>query len=249
MTGTVSGVRAPASGTLALAVQAVAGDAAGLRGARALLDGGVVDVAAFGPAGCAPGTCPAGGIVRLAVDTRAVPDGPHRLAIVVEDGDGALTTLLDQPILVANVVVPLTATVVLTFGSGRGATPPSPVTGGGVDPGAEQARGCRAARLTVLLDARRRQVRRGAVVLRRDRAYRFAGRLTCRRDGARRAAPRGTRIAVRRPGGAPERAVRVGAGGRFAIRLRIERAGAVVFVLREAAGGPVRVRIPVRVAR
>ncbi len=250
MTGTVSGVRDPAGGTMALAVQAVADDAAGVRAARVLLDGRTADAAPFGAAGCAAGACPDAGIARLAVDTRAVADGLHRLAVLVEDGNGAETTLLDQAITVANVVAPLPSTVELTFGSGS-PPPGTPPTVGGGEPGAPGTTpvACRALRLTVELDARRPEVRRGAVVLRRDKRHRFEGRLTCRRDGRRRAAPRGSDIAIRRPGGMPSRTVDADADGRFAVRVRLERSGVIVFSARDAAGERVQVRIAVRVRR
>ena len=48
------------------------------------------------------------GIARLAVDT-ARGDGPHRLAVLVEKGNGA-EPRLDQAITGANVVAPLPST-------------------------------------------------------------------------------------------------------------------------------------------
>ncbi len=81
--------------------------------------------------------------------------------------------------------------------------------------------------------------------------YRFRGRLTCRVDGRRRSAPRGTAVEVRElvRGRLARRSVtRVRAKGELRTRVAARSARTIVFRIRGAGGRYATVRIAVRVA-
>ena len=116
-TGAVGGVRDPAAGTLELTVQASEHGGAGLRSAAVTLAGELLDAAPFDDPACTAGTCPAVGSVNLLAPTTGVPDGPQRLEVTVEDGNGDVVHLVDRTVTVANVQPPYSSTVTLTIGS------------------------------------------------------------------------------------------------------------------------------------
>jgi hypothetical protein len=256
VSGAVGGVRDPASGVLELWVQASESGDAGLRTARAMLAGQLLDTAHFDDPACAAGSaveCPAAGGVGLRVPTTAVPDGERRLEVAIVDGNGVAVHVLDRTITVANTPIPWTSTVTIGIGS-SGTTSPSPApgdggSGGGPGPGGG-AIGCRSPRLSVSLAQRPLRWRRGTPVLLAGRNYRFRGRLTCVIDARRRAAPRGTRVElrhVRRGRTIARRNVPVGANGRIRARLMFRSSRSLVFRVRAADGKRVQVRIPIRV--
>jgi hypothetical protein len=248
--GAVGGVRDPAAGLLELSVQAVETQGNGLRRAKAILGGITLDSAFFADPDCTPGSCPAVGGVILRVPTRAVVDGTQRLEVTVEDGAGTVTHVVDQLVTVNN--APVVSTPSVTVSVGGGAKTPQPDDGGPgpVGPGAQD--GCRSPRLSMFLAQRPLRVRRGVPVLAANRKYRFAGRLTCVRDGKRKPAPRGTRVDVRDrcDGRTIERQdARVRGDGALAVKLAHRRSCTVVFRIRGAGGQLVSVRIPIRVVR
>ena len=214
--GAVGGVTDPAAGVLELTVYATDGGA-GLLRATTALDGRTLDEARFGDA-------PAVGSVTLHLPTTVVADGVHRLRVDVEDAAGNVAVLVDRDIRVANTPVVSTATVVVTVGSGG-----TPVT-----PSADTASVCRSPRLSMMLDQRPLRFEDGVPVLAAGRNYRFSGRLTCRADGHRRPAPRGTLVA----------GAKVRADGRIVVRVASRSARVITF---RVAGAGVAVRIPVRV--
>jgi hypothetical protein len=250
-TGAVGGVRDPAAGPLGLTVQASENGGAGLRSAAVTLGGELLDVAPFDDPACTAGTCPAVGSVTLLAPTTGVPDGPQRLEVTVEDGNGDMVHVLDRTVTVANDQPPYSSTVTLTIGSNP-ATGPSGAT---QDPpggaGAQQS-GCQAPRLSVVLARRPARVRRGLPLLTAGKRHRFLGRLTCLAGTRRVNASAGTPIGLRHwVGGRIElqRVVRVGTRGRFAVRARVPSRRVLAFRARSATGNVVRVRIRVGVIR
>ena len=248
----VGGLRNPAAGTLQLTVQAVETDGIGLRRATAILGGHTLDTQYFGEdPGCAPGACPTVATVALAVPTGAVPDGPARLEVTVEDAAGSVTRVVDQTITIANRPVVSNPTVVVTVGGG--AKKPQTGPGGPGGPaGPSGNHGCRSPRLSMFLAQRPLRIKRGVPVLAAGRKYRFRGRLTCVVDGRRKAAPRGTLVQVRdrRKGRSIVRPVaRVKVGGAIVVKLAHRRSCTVIFRVRGAGGNLVSVRIPIRVVR
>jgi hypothetical protein len=247
----VGGVRDPAAGALNLRVQASETSGVGLRTARAALADQPVVAAHFGDPSCAPAaatTCPATGGAALTIDTTAVADGVQRLVVTVEDGAGNLKTVLDRTVRVANTRPP--SDVTLRFGGGIAPTEPADPGGSGGVAG-EQSE-CRRPRLAVALTQRPLWVHQGRAVLAPGRRYRFSGRLTCRVDGRRRSAPRGTQVELRRfvRGRMIVRSsARVRARGRFVAQLRFRRSMVVAFRFRGAGGRLVQVRLPVIVTR
>ena len=94
--------------------------------------------------------------------------------------------------------------------------------------------------------------RRGVPVLAAGRKYRYKGRLTCRIDGRRRAAPPGLRVQLRnrlRGSTYSEPSIRVRRRGVIVVRLAYRRSRVVIFRVVAANGDAVRVRIPIRVVR
>ncbi len=113
---------------------------------------------------------------------------------------------------------------------------------------------CRAPRLSVSLVTAPLRIRRGVPVLLRGRNYLYRGTLTCRIDGRRRAAKRGTTVELRHVVAGhvvSARRLKTGRHGRFAARLAVRSSRVLVFRVR--TGSPpthvIRVRMPVRVAR
>ena len=239
-TGGVSGVRDPASGVLRLVVLAAADE--GLRSARAGLDGAQNIHASFG-CDSEPALCPSAGEVTLLVPTTGVADGPHRLTVTVADAAGQETRLVDRVVTVANAPVFQQTSVTIGVGTGSGGEPPG---GSGGPPGGPDA--CASPRLKVKAAWRAPRVRGVRLVLRAGRRYPFAGRLTCRRDGRRVPAARGTRIALlqKRDGRAlRSRSVKVGADGRFALRIKARSRRTLVFRLRAGGRTVADVRLPI----
>ena len=92
--------------------------------------------------------------------------------------------------------------------------------------------------------------RRGVPVLAAGRTYRYAGRLTCRIDGRRRPAPRGTKIQVRnrlRGWTISKPTITLRKAGDVVARLAYRSSRVVIFRIVGAGGEVMRVRIPIRV--
>jgi hypothetical protein len=89
-------------------------------------------------------------------------------------------------------------------------------------------------------------------VLAAGRTYRYAGHLTCRIDGRRRPAPRGTQVQVRnrlRGWTISKPSIRLRKAGDVVAHLAYRSSRVVIFRVRAAGGDVVRVRIPIRVVR
>jgi hypothetical protein len=254
-TGAVGGVRSQASGVLTLTVLAV--DAGlGLSRAAAALDGVPLADAPFGDGTCvelpddAAGTgCPSVSTATLDVPTSAFADGPHELTVTVRDAALNVATLVRQSVAVANTPPKSSSTVTVNVGSGRIRAPSGSDPGGGPVGGAEKP--CAAPRLEVFLASRPLRIRKGLPVLAAGRKYRWRGKLTCRIDGRRRPAPRGTVVQLRsivhgRRAGTRE--LEVGRRGRLSVRLALRSSRVLVFRF-AADGDAVRVRMRVRVVR
>jgi len=174
--------------------------------------------------------------------------------VTVADAAGNVTRLVDRPITVLNTLPASNPTVDLEIGGGsgpRGGGPSGSGPGGGVagDEGTF-LRDCRAPRLSMFLAQRPPRTRRGVAYLRKGRAYRFKGRLTCRAGSRRRSAPRGTPIEILsrvrgrtiRKGGAT-----VHRKGRITVLLAYRSARTIVFRYRAANGRTTRVKVKIRV--
>ncbi len=250
----IGGVRSPAAGTLDLTVQAT-GDASGLRSATVALGGVTQDSGFFGEPDCLPdasaeGGCPSTGALPLTVETSAVSDGVHRLQVTVTPGAGPAVVVYDEAITVDNTPVVSTPSVTVTVGSGT--ISPSPPGGGGGPPRPGGVGACASPRLSMFLAQSPLRFRRAVPVLVAGRRYRYSGRLTCRVNGRRRSAPRGTYIGVRnrlRGRTFVKPALRVRSRGRIVARLAYRSSRVIVFRARSATGKVVSVRIPIRVVR
>ncbi len=276
--GAVGGVSSPAAGTLSLSLFASDGGL-GLASARATLDGALVAVADLGGAACAElspqdatidlaagGGCPSSVAgARLGVDTTRVPDGAHRLQVVVRDAAGNESTVADEQITVRNTIVPASNQATLTLGTGAvpaaggggqggaggpgsGGAPGNTGAGAGATPGPA----CAKPRLSMMLSQRPLRTVRGVPVLSRSLAYRFSGRLTCLVAGRRTAAPRGTAVEIlsiigtriRSDGG-----VTLKSKGVVSVLLRYPTSRIVRFRHRSTDGTTARVSIRIAVAR
>ena len=242
--GTVAGWRSPAAGVLELSVLATPGEAH-LRSATATLGGTVLAVKAFDDGSCTE-ICPA--TLTLPVDTKRVPDGQRVLVVTVEDVNGVDSELFRRTLSIENAPRVFTPTVTVQIGSGP--IPPPPLPGGSV--GGDAGPTCASPRLTMRLAQRPLRYRRGVPVLAAGRKYRYKGRLTCRINGRRRAAPRGMRVQVRnrlRGSTISKPSIRVRRRGAIVVRLAYRRSRVLIFRVVGAGGDAVRVRIPIRVVR
>jgi hypothetical protein len=251
-TGNAAGWRDPASGTLNLTVQATP-DGVPLQNAAASLGGELLAVEGFADGTCTV-TCPAR--ASLDVDTTEVPDGQRELVVWVTDANGMASELLRREITVENTPRPSpctvrdhTCAVTVQIGSGTISPQPSP-PGGGV--GGETASSCASPKLSMRLASKPLRYRRGVPVLAAGRTYRYAGHLTCRIDGRRRPAPRGTQVQVRnrlRGWTISKPSIRLRKAGDVVAHLAYRSSRVVIFRVRAAGGDVVRVRIPIRVVR
>ena len=134
---------------------------------------------------------------------------------------------------------------------GSGTISPQPSSaGGGV--GGDSAPSCASPRLSMRLAEKPLRYRRGVPVLAAGRTYRYAGRLTCRINGRRRPALRGTQVQVRnrvRGLTISKPSIRLRKAGDVVAHLAYRSSRVVIFRVRGARGELVRVRIPIRVVR
>ncbi|HEX5618005.1 MAG TPA: hypothetical protein VFX51_06270 [Solirubrobacteraceae bacterium] len=255
-TGAVGGVRSQASGVLTLTVLAV-DDGLGLSRAAAALDGVALADAPFGDGTCveapdeAAGTgCPAVSTATLDVPTAGFADGPHELTVTVRDAALNVATLVRQSVTVANTPPKDTSTVTVSVGSGKIRAPSGSGPGGG--PVGPQEGSCTSPRLEIFLASRPLRIRKGLPVLAAGHKYRWRGKLTCRIDGKRRPAPRGTVVQLRSIIGGrivSTRKLKVGRRGKLSVRLALRSSRVLVFRFAAADGDVVRVRMRVRVVR
>ena len=276
--GAVGGVSSPAVGTLSLSLFAT--DAGlGLASARATLDGALVAQADLGGPTCAElspqdatidlpaaGGCPSSvSSAALDVDTTTVADGTRRLRVVVRDAAGNDATVADEQVVVRNAAQPTSSQAVLSLGTGGVAGSGS--GGGGAGGGAGGAGGgvgtpaaattrtagpaCAKPRLSMMLRSRPLRTRRGVPVLSPNRAYSFAGRLTCVVGGRRASAPRGTVVEIFSVVGRKLRSdggVIAKARGAISVWLRYPSSRIVRFRHRSTDGTTARVSIRIAVA-
>jgi hypothetical protein len=251
-TGAVGGVRNYIAGTLTLNVLGRDEGGSGLSSAAVAIDGVQLDEAPFvcadpPDAGCPPTT---GSTTLEVVLNDGVQDGPHRLTVTARDAAGNVATLVDQTVTVANTPPRNTSTVTVNVGSGKIRGPSGSGPGGG--PVGPEEESCAAPRLEVFLASRPLRIRKGLPVLAAGRKYRWRGKLTCRIDGKRRAAPRGTVVQLRSIVGGRRvgtRRLEVGRRGRLSVRLALRSSRVLVFRFAGADGDVVRVRVRVRVVR
>jgi hypothetical protein len=249
-TAAIGGVTNPATlGALELSVLASETEDLGLESATALLDGSVVAEAQFEEGACRAGSevaCPA--VLTLTVVTIDESDGIHELMVVVENEQGSRFTWTKN-IEIDN--TPPVSTPIVTVEIGSGAIQPGP-PGPGPGPPSPTDRRCVAPRLSMSLAQIPLRYKRGRPVLAKGRKYRFTGRLTCRVDGRRRAAPRGTEVQVlhrTRRRLMRKKSLAVRRNGRVAARLGLRSRRVVIFRARGADGRFVTVRIKIRVAK
>ena len=250
--GSAAGWRTPAAGTMDLLVQATPDPItqADLRSATATL-GSATITESFADGSCSL-SCPA--VVSLAVDTfAALPGnvllGDRLLVVTIEDATGERKEILRQMITIDNRPHVSTPTVTVQIGSGT-INPPAPSQGGSV--GGDSGPSCVAPQLSMRLAQKPLRYRRGVPVLARGRKYRYAGRLTCRINGRRQPAQRGTEVQVLnrlRGSTISKPSITLRKAGDVAVRLAYPSSRVVIFRVRAADGDLVRVRIPIRVVR
>jgi hypothetical protein len=255
-TGAVGGVRSQAAGVMTLTVLAV-DDGLGLSRASAAIDGVALADSPFGDGTCveapddAAGTgCPSVSTATLDVPTTGFADGPHELSVTVRDAALNVATLVRQTVTVANTPPKNSSTVTVNVGSGKIRGPSGSGPGGG--PVGPEEESCAAPRLEVFLASRPLRIRNGLPVLAAGHKYRWRGKLTCRIDGKRRSAPRGTVVQLRSIVGGrvvSTRRLKVGRRGRLSVRLALRSSRVLVFRFAGTDGDVVRVRVRVRVVR
>jgi hypothetical protein len=246
-TGSVSGWRSPAAGELDLSVWAKP-DGADLRSASARLGPVQYPAVSFADGSCEI-ECPAK--VTLPVDTEDVGDGVHQLVVTVEDVDGVVTTIDSRTLEVDNTPPQYTNTVTIDVSSGS--IVPSPPVGGDDRPPPGGGPVCAAPRLSMFLAQNPLRFRRGVPVLEAGKRYRYLGRLTCRINGRRRPALRGTVVEFRIRVGkrvVRQQALKVRKDRRLLLKVAYPAGSRVLlFRVRGAGGDTVSVRVPIRVVK
>jgi hypothetical protein len=253
VTGNAAGWRDPASGSFDLTVQATP-DGIPLQSAGASLGGELVAPKDFADGTCET-SCPAR-VDDLKVDTTEVADGQRELVVWVTDDNGTRTELLRRTITVENAkrVPPcklddFTCRVDVQIGSGATSQQPSPPDG---PVGGDSGPSCASPRLSIRLASKPLRYRRGVPVLAAGKSYRYAGELTCRINGRRKPALRGTEVEVRnrlRGSTISKPGITLRKAGDVVARLSYRSSRVVIFRVRGTGGEVVRVRIPIRVVR
>jgi hypothetical protein len=254
VTGNAAGWRDPAAGQLILTVQAIP-DGVPLQNAAASLGGKLVALDGFLDDGTCTTTCPA----QASLDfwTTEVPDGQRELVVWVTDEAGTSTELLRRTITIENTPRPSPCKekptdpcrVTVDIGSGSITQQPSPPDG---PVGPDSGPSCASPRLSMRLASKPLRYRRGVPVLAAGKAYRYAGELTCRINGRRKPALRGTEVQVRnrlRGWTISKPAITLRKAGDVVAHLAYRSSRVVIFRVRGAGGEVVRVRIPIRVVR
>jgi hypothetical protein len=227
-------------------------DGVALESATATLGGVTFPAADFKNRGTCEGLCPAEALIN--VDTTRLSDGPQELVVTMLDVDGQrhLLELSREPLMlqVDNAERVYTDRVTVQIGSGTINPQPSP--GGGGSVGGDSGPSCASPRLSMRLASKPLRYRRGVPVLAAGRTYRYAGRLTCRINGSRRPALRGTKVRVRnrvRGWTISKPSIELRKAGDVVVRLAYRSSRVVIFRIVGTGGEVVRVRIPIRVVR
>ena len=250
-TGAVTGARNPASGTLELRLYAN-DPGSGLARAEALVDGDRASSADL--------SGPSVKAVPLQLDTTAVPDGVHRLAVEVTDIAGNSASLLDREILVEN-SAPATGPVASVK---IGVTNKAPNSSGGGGKGGGKGKGppCNRPKLRMHLATRPLwRTRPGKLpVLRFRKRHLYRGRLICQAGGKRALAPDGAKVDIiyriwqrsfrkrRGPIRVRKGAIRV-RHGRLGVRLGFLSGRTIVFRYRSPRGEVARKKLRIAIAR
>jgi hypothetical protein len=252
--GAVANLQSPVTnGELSLIVQATESENIGLRSASAYVDGQLKSTAAFASDACrgATPTCPAFLTLKVNTGKNDMADGQHDLDVVIEDMLGRTFNVPRQTFEVDNTVRVYTPTVTIDVSSGS--ILPSPPVGGDDAPPPGGGASCAAPRLSMFLAQTPLGFRRGVPLLRAGKRYRYLGQLTCRVNGRRRPARRGTVVQFRiRIGGrtVAQESLKVRKDRRLLLKAAFPAGPRVlVFSARGAGGDTVSVRVPVRVVK
>jgi hypothetical protein len=251
--GAVGQVQSPAEAGSTLSLTIDASDTgSGLRSAQASIDGNTASVSL-----CSVPPCPqAVSNIPLSIDVGTA--GSHMLLVTVTDAVGNTGTLLEAPIEVLD-PVPLgsnTVTVGITaIHEGPPVEPPEEPAHKHLpkEPPPRVPPVCPSPMLEMHLASKPLgYTRRGVPVLRRDRRYRFTGRLTCLHGRRRISAPEGTPVRVlykvgRRISTAGHDTMLV-RKGRLSTMLELKSARTIIFRYSQAGGEDVEVRISAAIA-
>ena len=242
---------AEAGSTLSLTIDA-SDTGSGLTSAQASIDGNTASVSL-----CSTPPCPqAVSNIPLSIDVGTA--GSHMLLVTVTDAVGNTGTLLEAPIEVLD-RVPLGSNTVTV---GITATHEGPPVEPPEEPAHKHPRKEPPPRVPPICPSPMLEMhlaykplgytRRGVPVLRRDRRYRFTGRLTCLHGRHRVSAPEGTPVRVlykvgRRISMAGHDTMLV-RKGRLSTMLELKSARTIIFRYSQAGGEDVEVRISAAIA-
>jgi hypothetical protein len=187
-------------------------------------------------------------------DTSGLPEGVHRRVVTIFDAAGNSVDAIDETFTVVH-PNPGTNTQTLNIGtSGPTVLPGTGSTGstgsGGV--AGTSAQSCRTPRLSMFLSQKPLRVRKGVPVLKRNKRYRFNGRLTCVINGKRKSAPKRARVDILNKVGkktVEKAGTTVRDSGRLTIILSYRSSRLLTFRFTSADGQRSQVRIRIRVAR
>lgn len=222
--------------------------------------GGAVD---FGPCPAEPQPCTVANASLPDLDTKLYPDGTYHVVATVHDAAGNMFPIAqdiefwnNRPNQCASPkATPKSCPADLSIGSDPTAEPPAQAPGGGKNGGGVQGASessCKSPRLSMSLAQKPLRVSHGVPVLRKNKKYRFTGRLTCLVGNKRKSATKGTRIEVRntvrrktvkKPHG------KVGSGGKITLVLKYPSSRTIEFRFTNADHKTSKVRIKVRISQ
>jgi hypothetical protein len=235
-----------------------------------LVDGIPADTQAFGGANCrdlSPGDgtidlpidadCPHVAGRDLTVHTTAYSDGDHQLVARVLDAAGRKWEA-SETLSVENHVDPGQRTRKLTIGSavpGESVTPGGSGSGGSGSSGdvaGASATSCRSPKLAMFLNQKPLRIRHRVPVLKRNKTYRFKGRLTCVVRHHRVSGPKHARIDLINVVGkktVEKNGTTVRAAGRITMILKYRSSRTLIFRFTNGDGRRAQVKIKIKIAR
>jgi hypothetical protein len=252
--GAVGGVQSPAEAGSTLSLTIDASDTgSGLASVQASIDGKTAYVSL-----CSARSCPEV-VSNIPISIEVGSAGSHMLLVTVTDAIGNTGTLLEAPIEVLDPIPPGSNTVTVGISAmheGPPVEPPEEPTHKHPrkEPPPRVPPVCPSPMLEMYLASKPLgYTRKGVPVLRRDRRYRFTGRLTCLHGHRRTSAPDGTPVHVlykvgRRTFTAGRDTMLVHGGGLSAM-FAFKSARTIIFRYSQAGGEDVEVRISTAIAR
>jgi hypothetical protein len=205
-----------------------------------------------------PTRCPQGpASTTLTYNTSGLPEGLHRRTITVYDAAGNSADAMDETFSVFH-PKPGSSTATLNIGTSGPTVLPGADGAGSAGSGSSggvlgsSSTSCRSPKLSMFLSQKPLRTSNGVAVLKRNKRYRFNGRLTCVINGSRKSAPKRTRVDVLSTVGkktSEKAGTTVRAGGMLTIILAYTSSRTLTFRFTNTDGARSQVKIKIKVAK